>query len=70
MSRQPWAIKPSEVKRAVNGVLQAGLRVKEVKFGPPGHFSVIPGEAAAPDGTDDLDDELKEFEARHGEARS
>ncbi len=46
MSRQPWGIKPSEVKRAVNAVLQTGLSIKEVKFGKDGVFSVVPGKPA------------------------
>jgi hypothetical protein len=43
MSRRPWGIKPSEVRRAVNAILQTGLGVVEVKFGKDGAFSVIPG---------------------------
>ena len=68
MSREPWAIKSSVIKRAVNGVLQSGLAIKEIKFEKGGHLSVIPGKADAPAGTDNLDRELEEFEARHGEA--
>ena len=69
MSRHPWSIRPSIVKRAVNGVLETGLGVKEIKFDREGGFSVIPGPAeAAPDGTNDLDRELQDFEAQHGEA--
>ncbi len=70
MSHRPWGIRPSEVKRAVNAVRETGLGIKEIKFGKDGVFSVVPGKAedAAPDGTDDLDRELKDFEAHHGEA--
>ena len=68
MSRRPWDIKPSEVKRAVNAVRQTGLGIKEIKFGKGGLFSVIPSNPAEADTPDDLDRELQEFEAGHGEA--
>ncbi len=42
MSRGPWGIKPSQVKRAITAVLQTGLAVAEVKFEKDGGFSVIP----------------------------
>ena len=61
MSRKPWGIKPSEIKRAINGVLQSGHVIKEIKFEKDGHFSVIPGptaEAAAPAGAPE---DLKEL---------
>ncbi len=58
MSRQPWGIKPSEVKRAVNAVLQTGLSIKEVKFGKAGVFSVVPGKPA--EATADADNEWDE----------
>jgi hypothetical protein len=52
MSRQPWPIKPSVIKRILNGVQLSNLGVKEVKFGKDGSFTVIPvnkrGEADAP----------------------
>ncbi len=61
MSRRPWGIKPSEIKRAVTGVLQTGLGVKEVKFGKDGHFSVIPDKSAEVDAPDGMQEDLKEL---------
>jgi hypothetical protein len=69
MSRRPWGIKPSEIKRAINGVLQSGHIIKEIKFEKDGHFSVIPGKSETPAGIDDLDRELEEFEAGHEAGR-
>jgi hypothetical protein len=68
MSRQPWNIKPREIKRAVNAVLQTGLDIKEIKFNRDGLFSVFPSKPTEADAPDDLDRELEEFEAGHGEA--
>ncbi len=63
MSRQPWGIRPSEVRRAVNAVLQTGLGIKEVKFAGGGVFSVIPGKPAEADGdaSDVTAEDLKEL---------
>jgi hypothetical protein len=61
MSRQPWGIRPSEVRRAVNAVLQTGLSIKEVKFGKGGLFSVIPGKPAEADASDSMPEDLKEL---------
>jgi hypothetical protein len=60
MSRQPWGIRPSVVKQAVNGVLRTGLGIKEIKFGKDGGFSVIPGQAAEAD-SDSAPEDLKEL---------
>jgi hypothetical protein len=60
MSRHPWGIKPSEVKRAVNAVLQTGLSIKEVKFEKGGVFTVVPSQPNS-DKTSDTADDLKEL---------
>ena len=64
MSRQPWEIKPSVVKRALNAFLQTGLSIKEIKFGRDGFFSIIPGKPAGADGegaSDSSPEDLKEL---------
>jgi hypothetical protein len=67
MSRGPWIIKPTDVTKAVKAVVAAGVKVARVQF-EQGRFIVFAGEpeSAAPP-TDDLDRELAEFEARHGQ---
>jgi hypothetical protein len=58
MSRRPWGIKPTEIKRAVTALRQTGLGIKEIKFGKDGLFSVFPNdkpaEADAPAVIEDL----------------
>jgi hypothetical protein len=66
--RRPSNFKKTDVTRAVRAVLAAGVAVARVEFNKNG-FSVMPampeGQAAAP--SDDLDRELADFEARHGQ---
>jgi hypothetical protein len=68
MSRQPWGIKPTVVKRIMSEVLDKGLGIKEVRFNRDGSFAIIPGQPAEAAAPNDLDRELEDFEARHGAA--
>jgi hypothetical protein len=58
------------IKQVVTGVSQAGVRIGRVEI-TPDKITVFAGapETAAPptEPTDDLDQELVEFEARHGQ---
>jgi hypothetical protein len=67
MSRGVQPFKQGDVTKAVKGVVEAGVKVARVEIAP-GRIIVFAGEpeAAAPP-TDDLDRELAELEARHGQ---
>ena len=52
MSRRPWSIKPSHVRRAIRGVQETGADVKEIVFDTKGGFVVVlnlPIETTAPE---------------------
>ena len=78
MSRRPWRFAPTEIQRAIKLVRAAGLSITKVEIGPDGTITIGTNEpsqnsSVAENGNgeagsvDDLDRELKEFEARHGE---
>jgi hypothetical protein len=61
--------KKTDVTRATRAVLDAGLDVARIEIEKDGRIVVVPGK---PDGqadalSDDLDRELAEFEAQHGQ---
>ena len=63
------AFKQADVTRAVKGALAAGVAVGKIEVGRDGKIILftahrVPQETA---GGDDLDRELAEFEARHGQ---
>lgn len=79
MSGRPSTFRETDVKRAVNAVRAAGLEIGRVEIGKDGLIAVVPSKplsraesakridnaSAAP--LDELDRELQEFEARHGQ---
>jgi hypothetical protein len=54
----PATFKQQDVKRAVAGVLAAGVKVGRIEIAPDGKISIIPESVAAnddaPEGMDDL----------------
>lgn len=60
------SFKQQDVTRAVRGIVAAGVEVQRVEIGNDGRIVVITASPAPPLELDDLDRELKEFEARHG----
>jgi hypothetical protein len=68
MARGPCTFRQQDVKRAVLGTVAAGLSVQRVDVDKDGKIMIVIGAAqgtASP--VDDLDRELAEFEARHGQ---
>jgi hypothetical protein len=62
------AFKQADVTRAVKGALAAGLTIARVIARPDGVEIIAAGSAQEPPPVgDDLDRELAEFEARHGQ---
>jgi hypothetical protein len=68
MSRLPCTFKQTDVKRAILAVRSAGEEIRGVEVLPDGRIRILTAsEAAQLTPADDLDRELAEFEARHGE---
>ena len=64
MSRS--AIKQHDIARAVRGAVAAGIKVARVDIEPnSGKISIVPAGPPAKDS--ELDQELADFEARHGQ---
>jgi hypothetical protein len=66
MARAPVIFKQADVTRAVRGVTAAGQAVARVEIDPNGRIVIVTTEVR-PAVQEDLDRELSEFEARHGE---
>jgi hypothetical protein len=66
MSRGPSTFRQRDVARLVRAATAAGLRVTGVRVDQSGAIEVVTGESAVQP-KDDLDRELAEFEARHGQ---
>jgi hypothetical protein len=67
--RRPCLFKERDVIRAAKAVLAAGLQIVRFEFAKDGGFSVVPGkpEGQSAELSDDLDRELAEFTAQHGQ---
>jgi hypothetical protein len=65
MSRGPLTFRRADVTRAVLAVKAAGIPIARVEVDKTGKIVVVISEA--PRLQTDLDQELAEFEARHGE---
>lgn len=78
MTRRPCTFRKADVTRAAKAVQAAGLEVRFVEVSRDGLIRVIPRNPAQPNPrdevhkgsaveADDLDHELAEFKARHGQ---
>ncbi|WP_439395197.1 hypothetical protein ACRQ5Q_39475 [Bradyrhizobium sp. PMVTL-01] len=66
MARKPYNHRPAEVKAQIMALEALGKKVTAVKYHPDGTFRLMTADYQSPS-LDDLDRELKEFEARHGQ---
>jgi hypothetical protein len=55
---------------AVEAVVAAGVEIGRVEVGKDGKIVIIPAKAGETMMPDDLDRELQEFEARHGDGQA
>jgi hypothetical protein len=46
MSRGPWSVKPSVMRRTIHGVHSAGLQVERIEVAPDGKLVIVPREAS------------------------
>ena len=69
MARTPAAFRQADVTRAVKGVVAAGVGIAQVEIDKSGKIVIVTGKPQEPATAtqDDLDQELAEFEARHGQ---
>jgi hypothetical protein len=67
MSRGPCTFRQSDVTRAVRAVAKAGVEVGRYEIAKDGRIIIVPRSAMQEVPQGDLDRELLEFEARHGE---
>ena len=67
MSRRPCKFKQSDVTRALRGAAKAGVEVGRIEIAKDGTIIVVPSSMVVVACQDDLDRELSEFEARHGQ---
>jgi hypothetical protein len=66
MARAPSTFRQQDVTRAVKAVTAAGVDVARVEIDKAGKITIIAATPAAGQ-QDDLDLELQEWEARHGQ---
>jgi hypothetical protein len=66
MARAPSTFRRQDVTRAVKAVTAAGVDIARVEIARDGRIIIVTAEAQ-PAVQDDLDRELEEFNARHGQ---
>ena len=66
MRRAPSTFRQQDVTRAVKAVAAAGVHIARIEIDKAGKIVIIAAEALHL-AADDLDRELTEFEARHGQ---
>jgi hypothetical protein len=67
MSRAPLPFRQRDLTRAIRAVTVAGVGIARVEIGPDGKIVVVT-QQSLPTPQSDLDRELAEFEARHGQS--
>lgn len=66
MARKACSPRPAEVKAQIMALEALGKKVTAVKYHPDGTFRLMTADYQS-SSLDDLDCELREFEARHGQ---
>jgi hypothetical protein len=67
MARAPSAFRQRDVTRAVKAVTAAGVGIARVEIDKAGKITIITATAPVVGSNDDLDLELQQWEARHGQ---
>jgi hypothetical protein len=67
MSRVPSNFRQRDVTRAVKALTKAGVDIARVEI-EDGKIAIIVSKVGAAQPGDELDSELQEFEARHGQS--
>lgn len=68
MARTPCTFRQADVTRVLRATLAAGVEVARIEIASDGKIVLVTGQPETPDPKDDLDRELEEFEASHGES--
>jgi hypothetical protein len=69
MARAPSTFRQQDVTRAVKAVAAAGVHIARIEIDKAGKIVIVPGKPQEPATArqDELDQELADFEARHGQ---
>jgi hypothetical protein len=67
MGRAPSTFRQQDVTRAVKAVAAAGVHISRVEIDKTGKITIIAATRAGAGQQDDLDLELQDWEARHGQ---
>jgi len=67
MTRAPSLFKQQDVTKAAKGAAKAGVNIARIEIAKDGRIVIISAGAEPSVQNDDLDRELAEFEARHGQ---
>ena len=67
MARAPSNFRQQDVTRAIKGAVAAGVGIARVEIDKAGKIVIVAATATGANPQDDLDLELQEWEARHGQ---
>ena len=68
MARAPSTYRQQDVTRAIKAAVAAGVHIARIEVDKAGKITIITGITSGQAGND-LDRELEEWEARHGQSR-